>query len=405
MENGSLSFGELFKKFRLRSGFSSLSEFGKTLADEGLIYEDSLFSRWQNNQRIPKARNILFKIIKVFIQRGGISNLRNINLLLESAQQGFVTEVEKNLLLPILKVENDFLSKGQNYTLILDSILSKSTKIDFLRSQIDLLNDLIYQGNPITAFDRLKKLEKIFLNSEFEENKTKFNLLTKLQWIKSRCMSDICKPGKFLPSIMRAEKNLSFGLEKNSSSIGGLFWMNSALMRLQILTVTKEKISKSFLKKCLDLAYAALEHTPMAEPEVRILEHIEIAKIALLIEDKKLYEEQINFAFSVATRLPQYLRYLSALLWDAKARGSIRFDKDLDSALEDIETAKNVLDDRYQAIHLFLRNTELQALKLSNDSKIVKQAALLKNEVGLLADMLNNPYQKMRVVKEKYMGL
>lgn len=168
MENGSLSFGELFKRFRLRSGFSSLSELGKTLADEGLIYEDSLFSRWQNNQRIPRNRNLLLKIIKVFIQKRGISNLRDTNLLLESAQQGFLTEIEKNFLLPILRGENYLPRNEQNYALILESTLSTSTKVDFLQSQVNLLNELIYQGNPLTAYKRLKRIEKLLLNSGFK---------------------------------------------------------------------------------------------------------------------------------------------------------------------------------------------------------------------------------------------
>lgn len=405
MENRSLSFGELFKKFRLRSGIPSLSGFGKILADEGLIYEDSMFSRWQNNQRVPRNRNILLKIVKVFIQKGGISNLKDISLFLESAGQGFVTETEKNFLLPIFRIQDNFSRKEQNYTLILESTLSTSTKIDFLQSQINFLNELIYQGNPLTAYKRLRKIEKILLTSEFKNEKIRINLLSRLHWVTARCLSDICKPGKFLPGILTAEKNLSFALEKNSQGIGGLFWMNSALMRLQILTVPKERIYKPFLKKCLDLAEAALENTSKTELETKILEHIEIAKIALLIEDKNLFEKEINFGLSITPKLPHSFRYLAALVWDAKARGSIRFYKDLDSALEDIQAAKNVLDDRYQAIHLFLGNTELQALNLSNDSMIIKQANLLKNRMSLLADILNNPYQKLRVVKEKYVGL
>lgn len=405
MENGSLSFGELFKEFRLKSGFPSLSEFGKTLADEGLIYEDSLFSRWQNNQRIPRNRNTLFKIIKIFIQKGGISNLRDANLLLESAQQGFVTETEKNFLLPIFRDENYLSRNEQNYELILESTLNTNNKIDFLESQINLLYELIYQGDPLTAYKRLKRIEKFLLNSKFKNKKTRVNLLSKLQWVTARCLSDICRPGTFLSGILETEKNLSFALEKNAHDIGGLFWMNSALMRLQILTIPKEKIHKPFLMKCLNLAKTALKYTPQTKLEERIVEHIEIAKIALLIEDKRLFEEQLNYGFSIIPDLPHSFRHLSALAWDAKARGSIRFDKDLDSALEDIQAAKNVLNDRYQAIHLFLGNTELQALKLSRDPMITRQATLLKDKMSFLSDILNNPYQKMRVVEEKYVGL
>ena len=53
-------FGDLFKKLRLKAEFATLSEFGKALADEGLPYEDSIFSRWQKGNRAPKDRKLLF---------------------------------------------------------------------------------------------------------------------------------------------------------------------------------------------------------------------------------------------------------------------------------------------------------------------------------------------------------
>ena len=90
----SSAFGKLFKKFRLKSEFSSLSEFGKALADEGFVYEDSALSRWQNGNRIPTSRNLLVKLVKIFISRDGIKSLREANSLLESAGQGYLTESE-----------------------------------------------------------------------------------------------------------------------------------------------------------------------------------------------------------------------------------------------------------------------------------------------------------------------
>jgi hypothetical protein len=88
------TFGYFFKKYRLRSEFESLSDFGKILADEGFIYEDSLFSHWQKGNRIPHDRKLLIHILKVFIQRQGISNLKEANELLESAGQGYLTNRE-----------------------------------------------------------------------------------------------------------------------------------------------------------------------------------------------------------------------------------------------------------------------------------------------------------------------
>ena len=38
------TFAELFKKYRLRSEIETLSQFGDLLAQEGLVYENSLFT-------------------------------------------------------------------------------------------------------------------------------------------------------------------------------------------------------------------------------------------------------------------------------------------------------------------------------------------------------------------------
>lgn len=88
------TFSTLFKKFRLKSEFLSLSDLGHALADEGLIYEDSALSRWQNGNRIPQDRNLLITLIKIFIKRGGIKSLQQANMFLESAGQGYLTENE-----------------------------------------------------------------------------------------------------------------------------------------------------------------------------------------------------------------------------------------------------------------------------------------------------------------------
>lgn len=80
-------FGALFKKYRLRSEIETLSEFGNLLAQEGLVYETSLFTRWQNGQRVPKKRDTLLKIIAVFGKRGGVRSEEEINALLATVNQ------------------------------------------------------------------------------------------------------------------------------------------------------------------------------------------------------------------------------------------------------------------------------------------------------------------------------
>lgn len=91
------NFAILFKKYRLRSEIESLAQFGNLLAEEGYVYETSIFTRWQTGNRIPRDRNILLMILKIFMKRGGITMIREANKLLESAGQGYITDKEKTL--------------------------------------------------------------------------------------------------------------------------------------------------------------------------------------------------------------------------------------------------------------------------------------------------------------------
>lgn len=90
------TFGELFKKYRLRSEFSTLSSFGNALANKGYVYEDSIYSHWQKNVRIPKERKLLLTIIQIFIERGGITSLQDANNFLNATGQGYLTHEEEN---------------------------------------------------------------------------------------------------------------------------------------------------------------------------------------------------------------------------------------------------------------------------------------------------------------------
>ncbi len=79
-----LNFAGLFKRYRLRSQIDTLSRFGDLFAEEGMIYENSLFTRWQNGQRIPRDRRTLLALIRLFVKRKGIVSLEEANGLLES---------------------------------------------------------------------------------------------------------------------------------------------------------------------------------------------------------------------------------------------------------------------------------------------------------------------------------
>lgn len=89
-----LDFAALFKKYRLKSEIETLSEFGDLLAEEGYIYENSLFTRWQNAERIPRDRKLLITMLELFTKRGGLQDENEANLFLEAANQRDLTDEE-----------------------------------------------------------------------------------------------------------------------------------------------------------------------------------------------------------------------------------------------------------------------------------------------------------------------
>ena len=95
-----LNFASLFKKYRLRSGFSTLKELADYLSQEGLIYDDSLLSRWQNGIRVPKDRNVILKLIEVFVKKGGIKRVEEADELLTNLEFLPLNKKEKELFFP-----------------------------------------------------------------------------------------------------------------------------------------------------------------------------------------------------------------------------------------------------------------------------------------------------------------
>src|SRR3990167_183536 len=100
MRNNTLNnqFAKLFKKYSLQSEIESLTEFGNIFAENGFVYENSIFTKWQNGSRVPKDRRTIIGIATVFIQKGGICLVSEVNRFLEAANQGLLTSSEiKNI--------------------------------------------------------------------------------------------------------------------------------------------------------------------------------------------------------------------------------------------------------------------------------------------------------------------
>lgn len=92
------NFGQLFKKYRLRAEFETITAFGEAFAEKGYIYENSIFSHWQKGKRVPSKRALLLSLIEIFVNREAIRSIKEANEFLESAGHGYLTDNERTYL-------------------------------------------------------------------------------------------------------------------------------------------------------------------------------------------------------------------------------------------------------------------------------------------------------------------
>lgn len=89
-----ITFGQLFKFFRIQAGFATIAQFADALADLNIIYCESLYYHWQGNSKIPNNRKLVLQVISVFINCGAIITYDQVNMILESAGKGYLTNLE-----------------------------------------------------------------------------------------------------------------------------------------------------------------------------------------------------------------------------------------------------------------------------------------------------------------------
>lgn len=119
------TFGELFKKYRLKSEFATLTVFGNALAQKGYVYEDSIYSHWQKNTRIPKDRKLLLEMVKIFIEMGGITLLKEVQLFFNAAGQGFLTDEEQEEISQLPNFQKEKISPPQILNFLLETVKAK----------------------------------------------------------------------------------------------------------------------------------------------------------------------------------------------------------------------------------------------------------------------------------------
>ena len=135
------TFAELFKKYRLRSQITTLAEFANQLAEEGMVYENSLFSRWQSGERTPKDRKTLLAIIRVFAKQGGIRNPDQANELIRSAGQYVLTTAEITDISPLLTTPKSSINELVEYERIESQIPNEA--IDFFALTVSAMNHTV----------------------------------------------------------------------------------------------------------------------------------------------------------------------------------------------------------------------------------------------------------------------
>lgn len=419
MEIQTRLFGQLFTKFRLKAEFLTLAEFGKALAEEGLLYEDSIFSRWQKGNRIPRDRRVLLTIIKVFIKRKGIYTVSDANLLLESAMQGYLTASEEkelfrgqtslswqhepnSILPPVSPVKN----KGEDFNTTLSTIIQSSGKLYALNREVDLLFDPINEGYASLVYERSRKLEALIRLLKLDTTQEGKNLISRIGWSRFRSYSEMySRVSEYDKAIQEADMSIAYAKDNKTTDLGELYFLKSSLERKSYLVKSKEANIKNKLLEGLSEAQFAAQAIPKSDIKTRIIAFLEVAFYSLALRDKEMFEKEIFEALSLAEELPVDLRHINALIWDAKARGSIRFGLKTDAALDNVKIAKSYSQPRYQNINLNIQSTELQALDASQNPEHTRYAQKLRDIVTMETTILENPYQRMRFEKKKFLGL
>lgn len=396
-------FPVLFKRLRLKSGFATLTEFGDALAQEGLIYEDSLFSHWQNGDRIPHDRKLLLTIVEVFIKKSGFSTIDEVNLFLASAGQGYLTEDENKRIIGFFE-EKKRVSKNEQ-DISVEEIENSANIPDYLMEQADLAYEKIYEGYPHMIYKKMGKLIKLIYNLGLHKNNKIKKIISRLNWVKARCLSDITKPKDFKAAYLQAIRNIEFARETNISELGPSYWMAIALKRLEIITRPRVEVSRKEAEDCRSIGEISLKYNPKNHFSERLVTHFELAKTALILKDKNYFDTQMEMAFKCVSQLPEQTKYLEIMAWDVQARGSLRLGNNTMAALKNIQMAKRIGKKRYRALYLFLQNTEYQALRNTKDPAFLRLAENLKEVMRLEASLLNNPYQKLRFRQKKFVGL
>ncbi len=99
-----LNFSQLFKFYKLKSGYKTFSQLAHKLESKGFKYDLSLFSHWQRGSRVPKNRELLLLLIEIFAKSGAMKFQEQADTLLQSANNKKLNNAELKMLPLLLKI-------------------------------------------------------------------------------------------------------------------------------------------------------------------------------------------------------------------------------------------------------------------------------------------------------------
>lgn len=218
MQGESTKFPTLFKKYRLKAEFATLSQLGLSLAEKGLIYEDSIFSHWQKGSRIPQSRILMLKLLEIFIEKKAITTLPQANEFLSSARQGYLSEEElENIPIklhnPIFQVPNEIINFNGR-----EEIIKNLTEKENVFGKVILIHGTAGIGKTVLAIKLGHALKSKFSDGVLWYKVEEDNIMDILLSIARICGEDISsfKDIKVRTTIVRsllASKNLLIFLD------------------------------------------------------------------------------------------------------------------------------------------------------------------------------------------------
>ncbi|MBI4009375.1 hypothetical protein HY357_04015 [Candidatus Roizmanbacteria bacterium] len=394
-----IAFASLFRKYRLRSEFQTLSAFGEALYENGIIFDDSLFSHWQKGDRVPDRRTIL-ALIRIFHKKKAIAELEEANSFMESAGHGYLTNSERKILF------DETIKPQEDSDDLLKIIEYSFNPLGLIEEQVDQCLEAYYLGFARFSYKNLTQLAKLVETLRLNQTKEGINVLSHIYWLQLACLSNQVDPKRLTKLSLLSDQTILFAKENTTTELGQAYYVKYKIKRYGLITnLVGKKLIKKQINECISLAELSLFHIPKTRVVERLIAQYGFAKLALFSRDKKLFDKHLFSAFNLFAQLPQNMQFLKIPPWAIKALGCIRFDEDVISALKNIQIALNFNTRHYRLLNLFCHVNKLHILRSSKDPQHHALADKLEDQTIIQNNMIGDSFENMRMREKRMIGL